>query len=297
MLDAKIETLLIIAQTKSYTQAAERLHLTQPAVSHHIHQLESEYGIKIFAHIGRELHFTPEGKILYKHARQAYEIQEKAKQAIAGCKHNLRHLTIGITQSAGENSIPQMIARYAQVHPDSIINIVTDTINNLYARLDAYELDMIVVEGPSNREKYHSVLLDTDFLCVITAPEHPFASHASIKLEQLYSENLILRGSAAGTRSMFEHYLAIESETLQNFHVMMEVDNLATIKELVAKNYGISVVAYSACRNEVEAGILSAVSIENARMTRDICLLFRPDFSHAELMDSLRAIYQKLTSR
>lgn len=83
MFDAKIETLLEVISAGSYTRAAQRLSLTQPAVSHHMRQLEQEFGIHIFYKDKKELRLTPEGEILVKYARRALAVYRNARQAIA----------------------------------------------------------------------------------------------------------------------------------------------------------------------------------------------------------------------
>ena len=296
MLDSKARTLLILAQTGSYTKTARRLHLTQPAVSHHIRLLENEYGIKIFKPDKKELKFTQEGRILHRYARQMYEIESRALRAVADSLDNLKHLTVGITQTAGENLIPQTIAQYCSEHPHTSVSICTDTPDNLYRRMSLYELDIAIVEGSDDRHPFESILLDTDRLCLIFSPQHPFARFPQIRLDDLKDEKLILRSGNAGTRVLFENYLLKESENIKNFQVVMEIDNLATIKDLVAMNYGISIVADSACRSEIRSGKLASAEIDNARMIRDISMVYDKDFTHTEILEDLKRIYLRLSS-
>ena len=297
MLDPKIKTLLMIAEKKSYTQAADALHLTQPAVSHHIRQLEALYGIKIFSQDKRTLRFTEQGRILYQYAKQIHEIAQVARQTIEDSEKGVHHLRFGITQTVGETLIPQMIAQYGADHPETVITITTDTLNNLYDKLEDYALDIVIAEISERRDTYRSVLLDTDYLCVIVSPKHPLASALTVRLSDLKREKLILRSGSASTRIFFEHYLTGEAESIQNFQVMMEIDNIATIKDLVSMNYGVSIIAHSACRAEIEGGKLAAVTIENARLSRDVSMLFREDFEHLEILEGLQKSYHTLTAR
>ena len=146
MIDAKIRTLLAVAGSGSYTRAAEQLCLTQPAVSHHIHQLEEEYGIKIFFRDKKALHVTDEGAVLIKYARRAAGISNMARQAIEDIQRQVTHLNIGMTQTVGENTMPQVIGLYCEEHPHVRINICTDTINNIYTMIKSYELDIGIVK-------------------------------------------------------------------------------------------------------------------------------------------------------
>ena len=294
MVDSKVRTLLAVVQAGSFTRAAEELHLTQPAVSHHIRQLEQEFGIRIFNMEKRTLVPTAEGAVLIKYARRMMAVYNKALQAIEDSSKQLRHLTVGITQTVAEHRMPQAIALYCLERPETHISITTDTIKNLYTALELYELDMAVVDGPLPASGLNSVLLDTDYLCLVVSPQHRFAGRSSVLLQELKDEKLILRSSGAGTRIQFDSYLLNHSESIRNFNVMLELDNLATIKELVALNLGVSIISRSACREDERAGRLAVVPIENARMIREISLVYHRDFSHPDVLDDLRRIYNRL---
>ena len=294
MLDAKTKTLLTIADTGNYTRAAQLLCLTQPAVSHHIRMLEEEYNIKIFNRNKKELLLTPEGAVLVKYARRLCSINAAARQAIDDCRRQIKHLTVGITQTAVESLIPQVMATYCNDNPHTHINIITDTINNIYDRLRAYELDVGIVEGKVSDSSFTSVLLDTDYLCLIVSPRHRFAKQRSVSLRELMKEKFILRSSNAGTRLLFDSYLQSHSETIQDLNVIMEMDNVTMIKDLVAQNMGISIVAHSACREDELQGRLAVVPIENANMVREINMIFHQDFTHPEILEDFRRIYNRL---
>lgn len=294
VLDNKIRSLLTVVRMGSYTKAAQELHLTQPAVSHHIRLLEEEFGIKIFKPDKKELLTTEEGAILIKYARRMMAIEHNTRQALEDNRRQAKHLSIGITQTAGENLMPQVMAIYCNEHPDIHINIFTDTIKKLYEKLEMYELDMAIVEGILPNSKFSSVLLDTDYLCLIVSPGHRFAKRKSVLLSELKEEKLILRPGSAGTRILFDNYLLNHGESIRNFNVMMELDNIAMIKDLVCLNMGISIIAKSACKEEEKAGKLIIVPIENANMTREINMVYHKDFAHTDLLEQFRRIYNHL---
>lgn len=208
MFDAKIETLLEVISAGSYTRAAQRLSLTQPAVSHHMRQLEQEFGIHIFYKDKKELRLTPEGEILVKYARRALAVYRNARQAIEDSRICMSHIGVGITHTVGESCVPQVLAEYCNQTPGVHINIVTDTIKNLYDMMRSYELDVAIVDGQFPASGYTEVLLDTDYLCLVVSPIHPLARRASVAIGALQGERFIMRPKGAGTRSMFESYLS-----------------------------------------------------------------------------------------
>lgn len=291
MIDVKLKSLLEVVNEGSFTRAAEKLSLSQPAVSYQLRQLEDEYSIKIFYQNRKNLTLTPEGQVLVKYARRLENISESAKRALLDCRQHLRHFTVGITPTVGNTVVSRVFATYCNDYPHTSISILTGTIEKLYDQLTSYELDFAIVEGAMPLKHCHIELLDMDYLCLVMAPEHRLAGQSAVSLAQLKKEKLILRQEKAGTRRLFESSLALQDESLRSFDVRLELDNVATIKELVAANMGVTVIAHSACREEVAKGILVAVPIEGMKMVREINVVYQDDFDHPEVLSEIKRIY------
>lgn len=293
MLDNKLRTLLTLLSVGSYTKTADALHLTQPAVSHQIKQLEQEYGIQIFRKGKKGLNPTPEGEILIKYARRVQALDQGVRQELEDSRRHLRRLSVGITTTLGEYLVSQIFVDYCNEHPEVSINIYSDSLNHLHTMLSLYQLDLIIVEGAIQSESYVNVLLDTDFLCLAVSPLHPFATRTAVTLQELKRERFILRTQSAGTRTLFEEALLRQGENIRDFNIVVETDNITTIKELVSAGLGVTVMAHSACRQEERAGKLSLVPVENMNMPREINIVHRKDFEHAEILRDILAIYAR----
>ena len=142
-------------------------------------------------------------------------------------------------------------------------------------------------------KRYDSILLGTDHLCLIAAPEHPFALRASVTLDELTQESMVLRPRGTGTRDLFEGYLLSHGRTVQDYRVVMEIDSVSAIKEIVASGLGVSVISHNVCHEEEMRGKLCVVPIENCRMVRQLSLVFPPDFQHPELLRELQNEYAR----
>ena len=293
MLDNKLRTLLTLLSVGSYTKTADALHLPQPAVSHQIKQLEQEYGIQIFRKGKKGLNPTPEGEILIKYARRVQALDQGVRQELEDSRRHLRRLSVGITTTLGEYLVSQIFVDYCNEHPEVSINIYSDSLNHLHTMLSLYQLDLIIVEGAIQSESYVNVLLDTDFLCLAVSPQHPFATRTAVTLQELKRERFILRTQSAGTRTLFEEALLRQGENIRDFNIVVETDNITTIKELVSAGLGVTVMAHSACRQEERAGKLSLVPVENMNMPREINIVHRKDFEHAEILRDILAIYAR----
>ena len=187
----------------------------------------------------------------------------------------------------------EVLARYTNENPGISITIVTDNINNLYDMLENFELDLAVVEGRSTRPELSALMLDTDYLVCVLANTHPLSHSSMITLDEIRQEKLILRLPNSETRVRFEAALAASGESIADFQVILEVDNVATIKDLIRKNLGISILARSACMDELRKGKLTALPIENLSMTRETNLVYHRDFTHKETLQDILALYKK----
>ena len=291
MIDPKVKTLLALVEIGNYTKTAQHLSLTQPAVSHHIRQIEEEYEIKIFHSGKKTLSLTPEGEVLVKYAKRLMAIEQKLTHALEDSKNSVRRYNVGTTTTVGEYVVSQLFITYCSEHPGSHINIVTDNMNNLLNKLQSYELDWAIVDGRVPTEGFESILLGSDYLCLVVSPLHPFAKRKSVSLAELKNERFILRSPTAGTRARFESYLLNHAEDIRNFNILIEIDNINTIKELVYSNLGITVMSHSACREEETSGRLVTVPVVNFNVTREINIIYHHSFEDTEVLGEIRKIY------
>ena len=293
MLDPKLDTLLLVAEKRNFTRAAQALSLTQPAVSHHISQLEQELGVRLFVRGNGDLMLTPEGETVLRYVRRMKALEKKMAEELQEAGRRLTRLRIGITHTAESSIVAEVLARYTNENPGISITIITDNINNLYDMLENFELDLAVVEGRSTRPELSALMLDTDYLVCVLANTHPLSRSSMITLDEIRQEKLILRLPNSETRVRFESALAAIGESIADFQVILEVDNVATIKDLIRKNLGISILARSACMDELRKGKLTALPIENLSMTRETNLVYHRDFAHKETLQDILALYKK----
>ncbi len=292
MLDVKLDTLLCVAECKNFTKAAEILSLTQPAVSQHIHQLEIECGAKLFIRGKGDVRLTPEGEIALKYARRLKALHEKMLKKITDEQKQISRFRIGITHTSENNKITDILASYANKYSGTTITIITDTINNLYDMLENYELDIAIVDGKRLSPKLNYLMLDTDYLVCVLNNKNPLAKQSMVTISELKRQNMILRLPSSATRGLFEATLTSINESLDNFNVALEVDNVATIKELVRKNFGVSILPQSACINDVQKGKLMTLPIENLSMTREMNIAYNKDFEHLDVLKSIAQMYR-----
>lgn len=297
MLDAKLDTLLAVCEKNNFTRAAEELSLTQPAVSHHINALEEELGVKIFHRGKGDLKLTPEGEIVVKYAKRIKALYEKLQEKLIVAEKRITRLRVGITHTAESSLTAEVLAKYGSANSGVSITIIADTINSLYDMVSSYEVDLAIVEGPVREPGLNSLLLDTDYLVCVMSNNNPLASKHMVTLNELKKEKMILRLPNSGTRNLFVSHLESINQSIEDFDVVLEVDNIATIKDLIRKDLGVSILPSSTCLNELRKGKLTALPIENLSMIRETNILYHRDFDHMEVLDSIMRIYRETAQK
>ena len=292
MLDTKLYTLLKVAEQGSFTRAASLLGLTQPAVSQHIKALEDEYGVKIFDRSGSRLIVTREGEKMIAAAKAMRTINSKLQGELSGANYGAMDLNIGITHTVESNKIAQILTKYAS-EKGVTIKLITDTQEKLFRRLRNFELDLAIVDGAVTDPEFRKLTLDTDSLVLVVSPEHSFASRSSITIDDIKGEKLILRLPSSGTGNLFTSTVESRGISMAEFNVILEVDNIATIKDLVRAGYGVSVLAKSACADELGKGKLIALPIESMNMIREINIVYTRDFQYDAFLKEIVAYYRE----
>lgn len=293
MIDPKLYSLLAVVELESFTRAAERLSLTQPAVTQHIKQLEKELDVRLLNRVGNAIKPTDEGMIVIRYARRSIALYERMRQDLTDERQHVRRLTVGITHTAESNAVAEVLGKYCAKNTGTSITIVTDTINNLYDMLRSFEIDLAIVEGSMQDSDINSLLLDTDSLVLVVSPNNPLAKKSMVTVNELKKENLILRRPSSGTRNLFVASLESRNLSLDDFRVILEVDNIATIKDLIRRDIGVSVLPRSVCLDELKKGKISVLPLENLSMIREINILYHRDFPHTDILQNLMKEYAK----
>ena len=294
MLDTRLGSFLCVYEEQNFTRAAQKLHLTQPAVSHHIQMLESELGCKLLLRQKNGIRLTEQGEIVVSYARRFKAMSAKMRDELSDAERHLTRMRIGITHTAENNVIAETLGRYSLSNRAVSITIITDTIKNLYHMLEDYQLDLIIVEGKLNNPNLRFLMLDTDYLVCVVSNENPLAKKAMVTLREIQNQRMIMRLPSSATRVLFEATLNSIGSSIDEFDIALEVDNIATIKDLIRQNIGISILPRSSCMDELRKGKLTALPIENLSMIRETNLVYNRDFLHIDILDEITAMYRSI---
>ena len=248
MIDARIETFLTLCRVMNYRKTAEILSMTQPAVTQHIHYLEEQYGCRLFVYDRRTLHMTEEAAILKKYAENVL-YQEKKLKARLNKKDGIS-LCVGVTKTIGEYVIADHVAAFL-ADPQNSISVKVENTESLLLSLSQGEIDFALIEGFFDRSRYSSRLYRNEPFEGICGVNHPFANR-KVKLDEVWSENLLLREEGSGTRNILSQLLAERNYTFDMFSRITTVSNFGLITRLLEKDNCIT-FAYRAIRENNSA--------------------------------------------
>lgn len=294
MEDFRLKVFFTVAGLKSFSQAAQKLHVTQPAVSNQIRSLEEELETKLFIRGKNEVILTKSGQVLYKYAAEILELYEQMGKKIAEITKVLeRELTIGATSIPGKYFIPQIIQQFKKKYPDVEIKTLISNTQNIVQSLKEDILDLCIVSEPVKAGRLFRQKFLKDELVLIVNPNHRWATKNFIGIEELINEPLVLREEGSGTRETIRHYLEQRDKRLKDFNIIMTLGTTGAIKAAVERGVGVGFALKRAIQLELEIGSLKIVPIENLQMYQMFSVLHKKN-SHKHIADELIQFIQEL---
>ncbi|MBC5647974.1 LysR family transcriptional regulator [Christensenella tenuis] len=289
MLDFRMDTFLMVCETMNFTRAAERLNITQPAVSQHIRFLEEYYGAKLFAYQGKKLELTEAGRLLQSAGLTMKHDVMALKEEMGGLGSG-KLLRFGVTLTVGEFVIPGPAARYLANHPGVSLRMDVSNTKELLRKLDGGEIDFALVEGNFAKNEYEHLVYATEPYIAVCGKGHVFRTEVH-KIEDLTGERIIVREAGSGTREILERYLEGRNLMLEDFGNFVEVSNINAIKMLVGENCGITFLYEAAVRRELCEGTLKRIPLEEFALTHDLTFIWRKGSVFSE---NYRKIFMEL---
>lgn len=269
MIDDKIKTFITVVEYQNYTQAAQVLHLTQPAVTQHIKALENYYEHKLIDHPHKSFQLTKAGEMLYNYARIQIHNENLFKEQIA--KHSTP-LTIGATLSIADYYIPTLLAPVLTTSQQEYHIIVANT-QNLIQKMMNGEVECAFVEGHFDMELFDYHLFKEERFIPVVANGHPLANKP-VTFKDLLSYPLFIREKGSGTRAILEDYLNQTLYQIQSFHYCHEIGNLSIIKTLIQHTEGISFVYEGVVAEELKKGQLQELQLADFQITRPMHFIY-----------------------
>jgi DNA-binding transcriptional LysR family regulator len=263
-----------VAHCLSFSRAAQALHLTQPAVSMQIKQLEERAGLPLFEQIGKKIFLTEAGRELAHFSRNITQQLLEAGEALAELKDASRgklHLTI---ISTAKYFAPKFIARFCRAHPGVTLKLDVCNRETLLARLSRNETDLVIMGHPPQDMDLTLEPFAPNPHVIIAPPEHPLARERRIPLKRVAAETFLVREPGSGTRRLMERVFGAHGLAV---NATMEIGSDETIKQAVMAGMGIGFLSSHTVQLELQARRLVTLDVAGFPVIRNWYLVHRRD--------------------
>lgn len=260
-----LRTFITIAETGSFSQAGEKLYLTQPAISKRIATLEQELDTRLFDRIGRNTTLTQAGKILYDRARQIMLEIEDSRRAIANLTDNIAgQLIIGTSHHIGLYRLPPVLRSYVAAYPEVELDIRFMDSEAACRGVKTGELELAIVTLPLEASKDIQVkIIWPDPLDIVAGASHPLAGkNHPVTIQALLKHSAILPGQSTYTRQVLQRAI---DKTGAELKVSMSTNYLETIKMLTSIGLGWSVLPQTMTGND-----LVCIKVKGVKLKRQL---------------------------
>lgn len=257
-----------VSATGGVTRAAERLGMTQPAVSRQLRQLERATGVKLVERDGRRIRLTAGGQLLGEYARRIFQLVDEAKVALADAQHLRRgRLAVAASTTVGVYLLPEALVRFRQRFPGIELALEVGDARSARDRLRSGEAELALTETFIAGHEFDSRVFATDELVGIVPRGHSFARRKAVSAATLAREPFVVREPGSHTRSLVERVLAE-----RGLHVdpVISLSSTEAVKRAVAAGLGVSIVARMSVGAEVAAGKLAALRLSDVLLRRPV---------------------------
>ena len=264
-----LQVFLVAAETENFSLAAQRLHLSQPAVSQHIQGLEQRLGVALFDRSGRRIKLSATGAALLPFAQEVMRAHKQLEEAALACVGEvIGHLTIASSATSARYVLPRLLAHYREQYPLVRATVLVRPQAQVVDGLATGEIDLGVLyeRTPRNGLRYHRFFQDE--LVLVAPAGHPWGERASIEPHELYAERFIMREPTSGTYATLRENLGAVGVEVDRLERVLTVENSEAILMAVEEGIGLGFVPCIAARRCLAMGRIQRVQVRGVMMTR-----------------------------
>ena len=261
-----------VARQLSYTRAAETLHLSQPAVSMQIRQLEDEIGLELFEKLGKKIQLTEAGTELFHYSLSINRLLVEAEEVLESLKGVSRGRLRIVVASTVNYFAPRLMAAFSRKYPSVNVHLDVTNRESLMRLLTANEADLVMMGKPPDSLELESEPFMDNPLVVVSPCDHELVGQASIPLERIAEELFLMRETGSGTRQAMERFFEDKGLRLRQG---MEMTRNEAIKQGVRAGLGLSVVSTHTIELELETGRLCILDVQGFPILKKWFLVYR----------------------
>ena len=254
----QIQTFIEVAREQSVSKAAERLFVTQPAVSMQIRQLEDAFGLALIEPLGRNIQLTGAGQEFLTHALAAMGQLKDLEALMAGHVGLAKGRIDLAVVSTAKYFVPMLLVRFGKLLPGLDVSLRIDNRENILGMLSRNEVDLVVMGRAPNTLDCEATPFATNPMGIVCAPDHPLSRRKRLAFDMLKDFHFVVREQGSGTRAAMERLFGQHDIKPK---VAMEMPSNETIKQAVMAGMGLSFLSLRTVRHELAAGHLALLDI------------------------------------
>lgn len=288
MADRRLQVFHAVARLLSFTKAAETLHMTQPAVTFQIRQLEEYFNTRLFDRVHNRISLTEAGTLVYGYADRIFDLYAEMDRSVREITGEVNgSLTIGASTTIAEYMLPALLGDFKDSYPDVTIHLKVSNTEGIVSMVEHNTIDLGVVESQVGNRNLVVEPCRDDHLVVIVPPNHALATRNKLCFQDILEFPFICREEGSGTREVIGEYMGNLDSCTTGLKIAMELGSPEAVKGAVEAGMGVSVVSSATIQKELRLQTLIAIPLDPP--------LLRPfSFVHQKQKFRLRLIEELL---
>ena len=261
MADRRLKIFHTVARLLNFTKAAEELHMTQPAVTFQIRQLEEQFNTRLFDRTHNKVTLTDVGKQVYSYSERILKLYEEMTRNITEMTGDVSGaVTLGASTTIAEYMLPLLIGEFKNKFPEVMINLRESNTEDIVSMVENNDIDLGIVEGSVNNKNLVVEECKMDHLVVIMPNNHMLANEKKLRVEDFVSYPFISREHGSGTQEVITNYVEKHGNG-EDLNICFELSSPEAIKGAVEAGMGLSIVSRATIIKELKLGTLTAVEL------------------------------------
>ncbi|MGB9781752.1 MAG: LysR substrate-binding domain-containing protein [Moorellaceae bacterium] len=270
-----LRTFATIAETQNLSETAERLFLTQPAVTQQVKHLENHFAIQLIERTRRGVALTEAGEVLSSYARKIVALYDELEQTIDNLRASYSgNLTVGATSTIGSYAVPCSICLFKEKFPEARLKLKVGNRKQVVQDLKEGNIDIALIEAKDLKGAFTKYELATEEMVIIASNKEPWRGRTVITLEEFRKAPIIMREVDSGIRQDIENTLRSVGVDPAQLNIVVELANLDSIKAAVEAGVGLSIMPRLAVRKELHTKALLALQLQGVSFTQKIYLAY-----------------------
>ena len=286
----QLESFVMIAKLKSFSKAADKLYLTQPTISNHIHNLEKELGTALFNRTNKNITLTSAGDILYKYALSIINKRDHAYFSLNQYKGRIEGtLEIASSTIPEQYFLAEKLAAFSQKYPDVRYSLMKYDTKQVIEKLQAGEIDFGIVGAKKDMNQLEYIEILDDDIVLVAPNTASYQNMDYLSMDNFLPSPLIYREEGSGTRTIIETALRDAGVNVDDLNIIAVVESTETIKKLVSAGLGLSFISKRAIDKDIQAGTLKILPLELFNISRKFYFVYHKKRVLSPLSETFKA--------